>query len=480
MKHFLGLVTTLAACSAVLFGTGADWQAFVTSVPDSVPGAVVPIDLSSYLQGDFVGVDYDPTSIAITPDGKRALVTIYDSLEVAVLDLSASPITTSTVSMASVGAPINIAITPDGTRAVVVCVPASSKASVIDSLSIVAVLDLTTNPVTLEPSVVEVDGGIFVAITPDGKRAIVVPGDQSQSTVLTVLDLTTTPISIETNMVTGIFFGGIAITPNGKRALGVVGPLNAVTVLNLTKKPNPEQVHTITVSLSPINVAITPNGKRALVICGTSSSGALPALIASVQPGITVLNLTTTPISVENLLIPLSIAPTAIAITPDGKRAVVTGIAPQRAGEQGAAPRRSQGPTVVVFDLTTSPISQITTPPMVIPAPTDVAISPDQAPTARFTMKRDGKKVTFDASSSTSPVGAIARYTWKFGDGHKAKTRSPIITHKYHNLDGKKPIIVKLTVTNTAGTSTKITFTGRTVYNHGGPSAVCRQPLIMP
>jgi DNA-binding beta-propeller fold protein YncE len=484
MKHFSGLVATLAACSAALFGAGGEWQAFVTSEPSNIPGAVVPIGLSSYVQGNFVSVDAAPTSIAITPDAKWALVTNDSSEEITVLALTESPITTYTVSTAAFGEPTNIGITPDGKRAVVICNPFSdnpqSKSAEADPGSdfFVATLDLTTNPFSLEPSTVQVPSADSLAITPDSKR-VLIGSNASGGASLTVVDLTTTPISIDANFITGLFGGGIAVTPDGKMALGVVRGLNAVSVVDLTATPNPVQIHTVFVGNRPSDIAITPDGKKAFVTC----LGTDPQIIGK-TPGITVLDLTTTPVSVETLLVPLSFAPGRIAIEPDGKKAVVTTRSNLFAGQAELALLRA-GSGVSILDLTTSPLSVIPTNDFVIPGPTDVAITPDQAPTARFTSERDGDKVTFNASSSTSPIGEIAKYKWNFGDGHKKTTTSPIVTHKYHDLPnpkshdgGDKPIMVTLTVTNTAGTSTDVTFTGRTVSNNGGPSAVCRQPLI--
>jgi hypothetical protein len=139
---------------------------------------------------------------------------------------------------------------------------------------------------------------------------------------------------------------------------------------------------------------------------------------------------------------------------------------------------------VIFLDLTTSPISILQTPLFEIDEPTDVAITPDQAPTARFTAtftkhKGDGwQKVEFDASDSTSPVGDIAKYEWKFGDGHKVVTTSPRVWHTYHHLHDGERVHVKLTVTNTAGTSRSVVFTGRTVSNNGGSSATLVKSLV--
>jgi PKD repeat protein len=99
-----------------------------------------------------------------------------------------------------------------------------------------------------------------------------------------------------------------------------------------------------------------------------------------------------------------------------------------------------------------------------------MAILPDQAPTAAFTVKpaRSGSPTKFNASSSSSPVGTIASYKWKFGDGSTASTTHPKISHTY---GAASTYAVTLTVVNSQGTSTKEVFTGNTVSNNGGPSA---------
>ena len=53
-----------------------------------------------------------------------------------------------------------------------------------------------------------------------------------------------------------------------------------------------------------------------------------------------------------------------------------------------------------------------------------IAITPDQAPTARFTKKVAGRTVTLDASASTSFFGTVAHYAWTFGDGGSSSSTS--------------------------------------------------------
>ena len=447
MRCFSTLLAALSVFGGVLLGT--EWKALVTSASDEA-GAVIPIGTSSYEQGSPISVEEAPAAIAITPDGRTALVANHDSDTISVIDIAAG--STSTIDLPSETYPENIAITPDGKKAVVVGRPAAYSYCAL-------VLDLTTNQIETNPF--SLLFGTSLAITPDGKWALVGASDSLGS--ISILDLTTTPASFKANIIPGLFEGEVAVTPDGSRAIALTSGLNTATMIDLTAQPDPVQVHTVTVGPNPIEIAITPDGKRALVLFAGSTD---------IDGGISVLDLTTTPMSVQTLSVPFSgyesYAPTDIAITPDGKKAVAT--IQLLVGEPAYS-------YVLFYDLTTDPISRISTSEVAIEAATSVAITPDQAPTAHFTSTKHGKKVVFDASGSTSPIGSIERYRWKFGDHHKKTTASPVVTHKYGEEFCGKDLHVQLKVTNTAGTSTKVTFTGKTVSNNGGLSAVCKHHL---
>jgi hypothetical protein len=151
--------------------------------------------------------------------------------------------------------------------------------------------------------------------------------------------------------------------------------------------------------------------------------------------------------------------PLFISLTPDGKTCCI----PSRSGQ-----------AVAFIDLTTGNSTILA-----IPEASSFflsAITPDQAPTARFTPTVTGATVTFDASASSSPVGSIATYAWDFGDGQTQTTTSPTISHTYTTSSA---FTVTLKVTNTGGTSTDITYTGQMTNNNGGPSAVTTQQITV-
>jgi DNA-binding beta-propeller fold protein YncE len=100
-----------------------------------------------------------------------------------------------------------------------------------------------------------------------------------------------------------------------------------------------------------------------------------------------------------------------------------------------------------------------------------LAISPDQAPTAAFSARAapPGKPMAFDGSASTAAPGqTVARYAWNFGDGTTVANGGPRPTHVYAAVGHYK---VTLTVTDNAGCSTTLVFTGQTASCNGGPTA---------
>ncbi|MUV90305.1 PKD domain-containing protein [Halapricum sp. CBA1109] len=85
-------------------------------------------------------------------------------------------------------------------------------------------------------------------------------------------------------------------------------------------------------------------------------------------------------------------------------------------------------------------------------------------PTARFGQACSDGTCTFDASNSTDD-GAIANYTWAFGDGTTAETADPTVEHTYDTSDTYD---VTLTVTDSFGATDDTT---RTVDNNDPPTA---------
>lgn len=99
-----------------------------------------------------------------------------------------------------------------------------------------------------------------------------------------------------------------------------------------------------------------------------------------------------------------------------------------------------------------------------------IAITPNQAPTASFTVHSKPKKKSarFIGSGSSDLDGTIADYEWDFGDGFSASTSDPEVRHRYANAG---TFIITLTVTDNEGCSVGRIFTGKATLCNGSPTA---------
>ena len=103
--------------------------------------------------------------------------------------------------------------------------------------------------------------------------------------------------------------------------------------------------------------------------------------------------------------------------------------------------------------------------------PAGVAVLPDQGPVAAFsaTTGQANTATSFNASASSDPDGSVALYAWSFGDGGirdgACRRWSAMSTPR------RGPTAARLTVTDDAGCSTALVFTGQTASCNGGPQA---------
>ena len=112
-------------------------------------------------------------------------------------------------------------------------------------------------------------------------------------------------------------------------------------------------------------------------------------------------------------------------------------------------------------------------------------MTPDEAPFASFTSTPApvNSATSFDASSSYSLTGGGLTYSWNFGDGSvspppsSSNSYNQTTTHVYA-MPGT--YTVTLTVTDAAGTSTSVVYTGQYVSRNGGPSAEATGTVSIP
>jgi DNA-binding beta-propeller fold protein YncE len=409
--------------SGLLLGSGASWEALVCTGE-----MVVPIAVPSDIVGTPVSVS-TPVAVAITPDAARAIVTNEESDTVTVLDLT-QPIIGPGYVVGVGDSPTGIAISPDGNMGLVV----NSNGHTVSVLSLNPTVTVTsTVPVGTTPQ--------SVAITPDGSKALVA---NSGDGTVSVLSLSPSVQVLYT--ISG--FGSpvfIVVMPDGTRALVVDSSANSVHVLDLTQSIIGSG-YSVAVGTAPSGAAITSDGTKAVVVnFGSDSVSVLDLTPSTIVPGYSVA---------------VATEPNSIAITPNGARGYVTS---------------RLGP-VSVLDLTQSHVQLIDTISFDEES-LGIAITPDQAPTSLFTKSIHGLRVSFNGSSSSSPIGNVSEYIWDFGDGSSSVTAtSPTVSHTYARSG---TYTVTLTVVNDAGTSLEVTFTGQTVSNYGLPRARSTQVVSL-
>lgn len=291
------------------------------------------LDADAQLTATFepFSVGANAHGVAVTPDGTQALVTLSDEAgTLQVLSLDDGSIADS-IDLASF--PGAVAVTPDGTKAVV------------NHLSTVSVVTLSTKTVQSVPSPCASDTLYGIAVTPDSTRAVTTMFNGScVSNTLAVIDLASASIG-DQHPISGTLAAGVAVTSDGSSALvarGIVGSLvDRVALVG-------GAVTGITDTSSSFGIAVTPDGTEALIASGDgdtvkrvslatsavtgsiefasnqdahniaiSSDGALAVVVGSFDVG--VLSLASGTV-VETF----GGGGRSVAITPDGKRALVT------------------------------------------------------------------------------------------------------------------------------------------------------------
>ena len=435
------LAGAIVASSSLAFGL--DWQTVICNFDGSQQqrragpssaGDVITVDLATATQsviGTTLGTT--PLMVAITPDGTRAVVTKswnYHFLGsvVDIVDLTTGYLVHSIQFPSSEPQGVAIKNTADGVKAYI-CDSNNKRLIVVDLMTYqVSYINLITS------------GHIYpcyIALSPTKPEAYITQAyNDGYDSGVYVVDLNSGATTLMATL-PGVLSWGIAVTPDGSLAYVASGnyPYSEgyISSINL-------DTHTATTVVDLpgyffFGLAITPDGQQ--VYAGDILQASLIAI--NIRSG-------------GYRIIPVGVAGTdllaSVAITPDGKDVYLTNSDLHNA--QPAIPilyRYSRETGLVSSEIITQNGAQLFS----------LAITPDQAPTARFTFTILGLSVQFDASSSTTPTGSIASYRWDFGDGQVETVQSPIVTHAYSSAG---PKVVTLTVTNTAGTSTGVTFTG--------------------
>jgi YVTN family beta-propeller protein/autotransporter-associated beta strand protein len=280
----------MLAAAALALGVAALAHAEVTAyafVPTSSSAGGKVVVLRAY-NGNFLqaipigGQGYDA---AVTPDGRRVLVTQPLSNTVTILD---AEFLTVFATIPVEAGPRGVAITPDGTRAYVTESTAGK----------VAMIDLATFATT---QFTAGSGPAGIAIAPDGQRGYVANINTGR---LTAVDLATNMAIASIDVGQGAI--EVAIAPDGRMAYVSCSTANTVVPVDLetfTALPP------IPVYPSPQDLTVTPDGKKVFVASRTAG------VVSVIDTG-----------TLTNVIPPISMVPltSGVAVTPDGRRLLAT------------------------------------------------------------------------------------------------------------------------------------------------------------
>lgn len=236
--------------------------------------------------GSPIAVGNGPQSVAFSPDGTTAYVTMYSDDVVTPIDAVTGEVGTPI----PVGAgPIWAAFTPDGTKAYV----ANNGDNTVSVINVASATVTSTVTVGTQPQA--------IVVTPDGTKAYVANN----------FDGTITPIDIATDSAGAPFalaglISSLTITPDGTKAYAGLGDGTVQPVDIATDTPGTA----IPVGENPVALAITPDGAT-LFTCNQNDNTVTPVDVASDTAG---------------AAIDVGSFPSGIAITDDGGTAIVTNI----------------------------------------------------------------------------------------------------------------------------------------------------------
>ena len=286
MHRHMPLVGALSLAAMLSLSSGASGQLAVSandgkavlidgvnSVPANPPrDTVMLIDLNAKPPKVVAEIEVPtsvigpPLSVAVARDESFALVTAASKIDAAdpkktapddklsVIDLKASPPKVSAQLQAGKGA-AGVSINRAGTLALV----ANRSEGTVSMFSIAG---HTLTPIGKISLGDDKSGPSHVAITPDGKTALVSRDGDNKISVLSIdgtkVEYTKRDISA------GLRPYGLGIHPNGKRAVVAnigtgSGDADTVSLIDLEAKPA-RVVHTVTVGQTPEGIALSPDG----------------------------------------------------------------------------------------------------------------------------------------------------------------------------------------------------------------------------
>lgn len=217
------------------------------------------------------------------------------------------------ISNSVIGPPSNIAITPDGRLALIACSlkvdPHDKTAWIPDDR--IHVLDLSVRP----PKVIdEIHVGLQpsgMSITPDGRRALVANRAAGTVTLLAIEGRHVRPLQTVEVCQPEQSVSDVAIHPDGLRALASVNSGGYLKLLQLSDEGVTVAPRKISTYGQPYRTLITPDGRLGLT-AGPGQGGAPDA------DALTIVDLTADPVRTIDY-VALGAGPESIELSPDGR-----------------------------------------------------------------------------------------------------------------------------------------------------------------
>ena len=406
-------------------------------------------------------VGAQPVAEAVSPDGGTVYVLNQSSDNITPVSTLGAPQSEPTINLPSGYLPEAIAVTPNGADAWVAALPAQPN-TVAPALFEVVLTGASTGTLAQTILLPATSAPAGLAITPNDATALVT--DYAGNAVIPV-DLLTSkvggPIAVGPNPL------GIAVSPNGNDAYVANSGSDTVTQIKLASDTaNPAT--TLDVGYNPQYVAVSPDGSTLWVTEDNDTTLSDAGFLAPVA----------IPSMTEGSPITVGYQPEGVSVSPDGSSVYVADETSLYSNAEGVA--FSAGAITVANVANGSAQNYLTS-----IDPVAVVVTPDEAPFASFsaTPAPAGQATSFDASSSYSLTSGGLTYSWNFGDG--SASPPPTASNGYNELISHVYALpgtysVTLTVTDAAGTSTQVVYTGQYVVDNGGPSASETAPVTIP
>lgn len=281
--------------------------------------ALLALGATAHAQLMIVGNDQKPKFDA----GKVTMQAPgHDTLSIVDTSKPGAPRIVATIPLDNtiVGPPVNLAIAPSRDIALVADTmkgePKDNGFAVVPDNRLF-VVDLKANPPAIATTLTLGAAPSGLAISPDGKWALVCNRDDGTVSVLSIAGKDVKIADTVSVGAAGDKLSAIAIAPDGQRALAVKAGSNKIAVLKIDNgKVSYEKDAELPANNYPYNIAITPNGQLALV-ANTGGGGSSDGNADTVS----VIDLTAKPIHVIDH-VTVGDSPEGLAISPKGNLAV--------------------------------------------------------------------------------------------------------------------------------------------------------------